>query len=99
VQSFGTYDTEAEAVAAFDIGTILAFGTREKSLNESFMQYMTDGKLKESVQIPPRVQESIQGYLNTMQSTNPHRMEEHLSRIRSYFPDGSCPFYDSRNML
>lgn len=99
VQSFGTFFTEAEAVAAFDLGTILAFGTAEKSLNEPLTEYMSNGKFKQDVQMPPKVQESVQGFLNNMQDlSDQDRLSEHLSRIQSYFFAESCPFYDARDM-
>lgn len=93
LQSFGTYDTQAEAIAAFDLGTILAFGPGGKAMNESITQYMIDGKFREDVQIPTKVIESVQSFLIAKQDTG--QIRKILERIRSYFPDTmTCPFYD-----
>lgn len=100
MQSFGTFEVEEEAVAAFDIGTILAFGTKAKPLNEPLTRYMVDGKFHADADVLkfPKVVESIQGFLNNMQSVDEDRLSDHLSRIRSYFSAETCPFYDARNM-
>ena len=98
VQSFGTFNTAAEAVEAFDIGTILVYGTKGKSLNEPLTRYMVDGKFKEGTDILkfPKVIESVQGFLNRIPTDD--KTSDHLSRVRSYFSAETCPLYDARNL-
>jgi hypothetical protein len=100
MQTFGTYATEAEAIAAYDIGAILIQGT-DARLNHSLTEYMAGGCFHEDLQIPEKVIHCIQAFLDAIHdpAADPKatRLDENLSRIRKYFRvESDCPFKDRR---
>ena len=99
MQSFGTYKQKTEAATAFDIGTILAYGTDQlQRMNNPLTTYMQGGHFLQHIKIPHTVIESVQYYLNSMIEEDQELFEQNLARIRSYYTDGKpCPFYDSRH--
>ena len=96
IKSFGSYATAEAAAEAYDLGTILIFGTARR-INAPLGQYLEDEKFHAHVQIPPRVKESVQSYISSMLPHGITEFEETLARIKRYFKDPStCPFYDYR---
>jgi hypothetical protein len=75
------------------------YGT-EMRLNNPLTEYVFSGQFLEHLEIPAKVMESVQHYLNRMvnEPGGVAQLDDSISRIRSYFLDiGSCPFYDVRD--
>jgi hypothetical protein len=92
VQSFGTYDTQDDAAKAFDLGTILVYGT-DRRLNNIITTYldMDSGKFLDTVEIPEKVVQSAQVHLSDLQASDMSKFAQTSSRIQNYFKPGKCP--------
>lgn len=58
---------------------------------------MDGARFHANVNIPSRVRESVQAYMNGMLQRSMIEFDANIERIRAYFPLGVvCPFYDIR---